>query len=71
MHVCAESGNEHLFTHFLKQKGDFMARNYADETPFHLAAREGKFNILKHYVDSFQFDIDIDSMVLFNLNLNK
>lgn len=63
MHVCAESGNEQLFLHFLKAKGDFMVRNYADETPFHLAAREGKLNILMLYFDTFQFDVDIDSMV--------
>ena len=63
MHVCAESGNLSLFLHFLKEKGDFLVRNYADETPFHLAAREGKLNILMLYFDSFQFDVDIDSMV--------
>lgn len=46
-----------------------MIRNYADETPFHLAAREGKFGILKLYFETFQFDADIDSMVR-DLNLS-
>ncbi len=63
MHVCAEYGNEVLFKHFLTLKGDFMARNYADETPFHIAAREGKQNILSLYLENFQFDIDHDSIV--------
>mmetsp|Transcript_24967 Transcript_24967/g.24432 ORF Transcript_24967/g.24432 Transcript_24967/m.24432 type:complete len:86 (+) Transcript_24967:847-1104(+) len=39
-----------------------MARNYADETPFHLAAREGKLNILQLFTEHFHFDIDHDSM---------
>jgi ankyrin repeat protein len=63
MHVCAEAGNEQLFNYFLSIKGDYMSRNYADETPFHLAAREGKLNILQIYFDQFQFDIDHESMV--------
>lgn len=46
MHLCAEVGNEYLFNYFLSLKGDILSRNYADETPFHLAAREGKLNIL-------------------------
>lgn len=63
MHLCAEVGNEQLFSYFLSLKGDFLARNYADETPFHLAAREGKLNILQLYFDTFKFDIDHESMV--------
>ena len=38
MHVCAQYGNEVLFQNFLKMKGDYLSRNYADETPFHIAA---------------------------------
>jgi hypothetical protein len=53
MHVCAASGNLSLFLHFLTEKGDFMCRNYADETPFHMAAREGKLSMLKLYFDTF------------------
>jgi hypothetical protein len=30
----------------MKEKGDYMIKNYLDETPFHLAAREGKLQIL-------------------------
>jgi len=46
MHVCAEYGHEKLLQHFVRERGNYMARNYADETPFHLAAREGKINIV-------------------------
>lgn len=46
-----------------------MARNYADETPFHLAAREGKLNIMQFYLDTFQFDIDHESMVSYSHSL--
>ena len=49
MHICAEYGNEALFIHFIKLKGDYLGRNYADETPFHIAAWEGKYNILTYY----------------------
>ena len=30
----------------------------AKETPFHLAAREGKLEIVKYYLDSFSIQID-------------
>ena len=63
MHVAAEYGQEQIFEWFLKGKGDWLGRNYADETPFHLAAREGKLNILQLYFETFQFDIDIETMV--------
>ena len=63
MHVCAQYGNEVLFQNFLKMKGDYLSRNYADETPFHIAAWEGRYNMLVFYRNHFQFDIDIDTMV--------
>ena len=64
MHVAGENGNEQLFSYFVKQKGDYLQRNYADETPFHLAAREGKLNILQLYTKKFQFDIEMETMVM-------
>ena len=63
MHICAEYGNEKLFRFFIGERGDYLARNYAEETPFHLAAREGKHNILQLYFNSFTFDVDHESMV--------
>jgi hypothetical protein len=63
MHVCAEFSNEQLLSHFLKDKGEYLSRNYADETPFHVAAREGKYQILQFYFDNFSFDVDIETMV--------
>ena len=46
MHVCAENGHEAMFQYFVGEKGDYLSRNYLDETPFHLAAREGKLSFL-------------------------
>ena len=63
MHVSAEYGNEQLFEYFLKQRGDHLSKNYANETPFHLAAREGRINILAYYFNKFTFDTDIETIV--------
>eukprot|EP00347_Sterkiella_histriomuscorum_P017290 403349951 len=63
LHVCAEYGHEKLFQYFVTEmRADYMVRNYADETPFHLAAREGKLNIMQMYLDSYQFDIDHETI---------
>ena len=70
MHICAEYGHDKLLTYFVSEfHGDYMVRNYADESPFHLAAREGKLNIMMVYFDSYQFDIDHESIVS-NYNFN-
>mgnify|MGYP002371326342 CR=1 FL=1 len=34
-------------------------KNYASETPFHVAAREGKVEILKIFLDTYSFAIDL------------
>lgn len=58
MHVCAEYGRADLFNHFSWLGHNLLMKNYALETPFHIAAREGKIEILKLYLDSYSFTID-------------
>ena len=59
MHVCAEFGQEELFKYFLTDpNSDVNIKNYVDETPLHLAAREGKFNILQLLISQFKVDIE-------------
>jgi Ankyrin repeat len=40
-----------------------MVRNYVDETPLHLAAREGKLNIVTILVITYRVEIDQDTVV--------
>lgn len=64
MHVCAEYGHETLFRYFLNDPhADPMVRNYVDETPLHLAAREGKFNIVTLLLTMLKVDVDADTVV--------
>jgi ankyrin repeat protein len=47
LHVCAEYGQEELFKYFLGEpNAKVNCKNYVEETPLHLAAREGKLNML-------------------------
>lgn len=47
LHVCAEYGQDELFKYFLGEPNSKVnCKNYVDETPLHLAAREGKLNML-------------------------
>jgi len=69
MHVCAEFGREKLFEHFARKGGDHVCLNYANETPFHVAAREGKVSILRFYLDNYEINIDMkmkDGWTAFN-----
>ena len=59
MHVWAEFGREKLFEHFAKKGGDHYMKNYAGETPFHIAAREGKLTILEFYLKNYEINIDV------------
>lgn len=63
--MCAEYGHEQLFRYFLTDPlADVSIRNYVDETPMHLAAREGKSNIIQLIVQSStKLDIDTDTIV--------
>ena len=58
MHVCAEAGQVELFKFFVDEfKGDIMARNHADETPFIIAAKEGRCNIVELYIEEYSKNI--------------
>ena len=59
LHVCAEFGRLQMFEFFAKKGGNHAQRNYASEIPFHIAAREGKMDILQFYLANFDMDIDI------------
>jgi len=59
LHVCAEYGRVDLFQHFSRIGHLQLMKNYASETPFHVAAREGKVEILKIFLDTYSFAIDL------------
>jgi len=43
LHICAEYNQTEAFVHFVSVHGcDVNGRNHAEETPFIIAAREGK-----------------------------
>lgn len=64
LHICAEYGHEQLFKFFLNDPGaDAMVRNYMDETPLHLAAREGKLNIVQLLVNVMRVEVNADTLV--------
>lgn len=59
MHVCAEYGQEELFKYFLGEpNAKVNCKNFVDETPLHLAAREGKLNMLNLLVTQFKVDVE-------------
>ena len=72
LHVCAEYGQVKLFEYFQKTlNGDLDIKNGLDETPFVVAAREGRINVLKFYFEKFpnQFNGDartVDGWTAFN-----
>jgi len=61
MHCCAEYGQLKLFKHFQGLGGKVQALNYADEIPLHLAAREGKLELIRYYMESLQDLVNIDT----------
>ena len=53
LHICAEYGQAKLFKYFKTKLGcDNDVKNRLDETPFIVAAREGRILILKEYYDN-------------------
>jgi len=57
LHICAEYGQEDLFRYFVSDfKGNIMAKNHAEETPFIVAAKEGRVNILELYLNEYSKD---------------
>ena len=62
MHVCAEYGQVKLFEYFCKELGaSIEVKNKLEETPFTVAAREGRILILKMFYDKFPNQFNPDS----------
>ena len=54
MHVCALYGRLELFQYFVNQyNADTMCKNYHGETPFHIAAKENRLDIIKLYHEKY------------------
>lgn len=54
LHVCAEFNNRELFEWLVSDhKGGVFRKNEAGETPFIIAAREGKLDIIKMYLEKY------------------
>lgn len=62
MHVCAEFGRVKLLSHFNKNGGDLWSKNYADEMPLHLAAREGHVESINFILEQISVPIDIKTI---------
>ena len=62
MHLCAEYNQLQLFKNFMDEDfgGDPYCKNYADETPLHSAAREGKTKIIKFYCEEMKESMDLE-----------
>lgn len=58
MHISAEYGRVKLLSHFNKNGGDLWSKNYADEMPIHLAAREGHVETLGYILEQTSIPID-------------
>ena len=53
-HVCAEYGQVRLFDYFMKNLGgDLDCTNKLLETPFIVAARESRLNVLRFYYEKY------------------
>mmetsp|Transcript_34776 Transcript_34776/g.45762 ORF Transcript_34776/g.45762 Transcript_34776/m.45762 type:complete len:161 (+) Transcript_34776:1154-1636(+) len=65
LHVCSEYGQVKLFTFFATQfSAELDIRNRLDETPFTVAAREGRINILKMYFEGYANMFNPDARTL-------
>lgn len=50
LHVCAEFGRVEIFKWLVERyNANTMSKNYYGETPFHVAAKENKLDIIKLY----------------------
>ena len=50
-----------LFIHFVEGfEADINAENLAGETPFIIAAREGRIDIIRHYLNNYPDKFDIE-----------
>lgn len=59
MHVWAEYGRLKLLVHFNKIGGELWSKNYAEELPIHLAAREGQNEIISFILDNTPIPVDV------------
>ena len=48
-----------MLTYFNKNGGDLTSKNYADELPIHLAAREGQNDAITYTLDLTSISIDV------------
>jgi ankyrin repeat protein len=74
MHVWAEFGRVELLSHFNKSGGELWSKNYADELPIHLAAREGQIEVIGYILDNSPIPVDvqtIDGWTPFHYSVNN
>lgn len=62
MHVCAEFGRLKMFKFFYNGGGDMWSKNYADELPIHIAAREGQNETIEYILDTSNVPVDVQSI---------
>eukprot|EP00347_Sterkiella_histriomuscorum_P012762 403367319 len=63
MHVCAEYGQIKLFQYFFDKGGNVLSVNHADEQPIHVAAREGKVDMIRHIIENHRALISVDCVM--------
>ena len=62
MHICAEYGRVKLLTYFNKNGGELWSKNYAEELPIHLAAREGQNEAIVYILDNSSISVDVEML---------
>lgn len=62
MHICAEFGRVKLLSFFYKNGGELWSKNYADELPIHIAAREGQNKAILYILDNSPVPVDVQTI---------
>ena len=55
LHICAEHNQVELFQYFVREyKCNVAALNQFKENPFMIAAKEGKTDMVRHYIENYK-----------------
>ena len=63
-----------MLAHFYKKGGELWSKNYADELPLHLAAREGQVETISYILENSAISVDsltIDDWTPFHYAVNN
>ena len=61
LHVAAQTGQIQEFTTAFSEQKDINIKNNCDETPFHLACANGRFQIVQLLLQSTDLEIEVNA----------